>query len=227
MADDSSDSDPIAALLVAGLATQTYTPPVPTDERQFDGITPEDYHTYLEPSATLQAMPFGLANYEQLWRELRNDRYKAAADEVVWAYKGKTGRDRFAVLDHWIWTIFKPEIGSDFWQTGYFDTHIPVEGAYSVSSSGWIRVFGTRFLIQGATAVPKIAGPDATESRPTVSRAELASWHEVFRQVHPDAPEALALRSATAMFPDKRVPREYVRELRGPQKRGRPATRHD
>lgn len=228
MAGDDEQIDPVVAALLAR-RTDRVEPPVPATSREFHWIAAEEYETYLNPEATLAAMPFGAANRAQLWRELRNGRYKAAADEVIWTHNGKTGRDRLAVLEHWVWTLFEPEIGSDFWTTGYFDTHIPSEdGRYHINSSGWIRVFGTRFLPNAPLPPPPaVAAPEARAEKPTVAKSELVRWHDVFKQVHPDAPEALALRSASAMFPEHHVPRQYVRDLRGPQALGKPKARRE
>lgn len=62
----------------------------------------------------------------------------------------------------------------------------------------------------------------AERDRPTVDLAALRQWHELFVQLHPAAVEAFALKSAKAMFPDRHVPRQWVRDLRGAQKRGKP-----
>lgn len=60
---------------------------------------------------------------------------------------------------------------------------------------------------------------------PRVSGAHLKAWYDLYRTVYgDDTPEAHSVKSAQGMFSDKSVSRERVRELRGPQKRGRKPT---
>ena len=103
------------------------------------------------------------------------------------------------------------------------------------SWQGDIQFFGIRFWPDGLPggadnpfpSMGKRETASDDNSKPTVSKTELARWHDIFTKIYPDAVEALALRSATAMFPDNQVPRQWVRDLRGPQKRGKPASRHE
>jgi hypothetical protein len=224
--DDSKDS--IHALILAGMTDRpAYTPPVPTDRREFAQVAADEFASMLTPADTIASMPYGAANYEQLSRELRNGRYVAAAEEIIWTYNGETGRDSLAVIPDSIWSIFKPDASSDFWVTGYFDTSIPsATGAYTYAFGQWMRAFNTRIWVRPSFVPAPTRGAEADDrARPNVAMGDLQRWHRIFAEVHPDAPEALALQSAAAMFPDNRVPRQWVRDLRGPQKRGKPTSR--
>lgn len=66
--------------------------------------------------------------------------------------------------------------------------------------------------------------PDLSKTplRRAPATSDLRQWYNVFQGVHPHATEDEAVRSAKAMFPDLHVSRQSVRELRGPQKRGKP-----
>lgn len=213
----------LKALIEAGSSKPA--PPQHTDERQFDEISREEYESWLTPETMLEAMPYGMLNKTQLGRELRAERYRSAADEVIWAHDGFTGRDRLAILPRWVWTIAMPDVASDFWRTGYLDAWVPVNRS-AFDAGNWIRIYGVRFWAPGLQLPePKVSADSV--AKPNVAKADLARWHEIFVDVHPNAPEALALQSAAAMFPNNTVPRQWVRDLRGPQKRGKPPSRHN
>lgn len=186
----------------------------------------------VSPSDALEAYKLSTRSLaiSQLIRELRHDRVQAVCHEAI--PFGEDGRERihFAIVPTWVWWRAPPSEDADFWETGYLYTLIPAN-AGGTKIAGSVEFFGVRFwpdgLPGGADSAPSAESNEAQDkvTKASVSRADLARWHELFVQLYPDAPEALALRSAVAMFPDNHVPRQWVRELRGPQKRGKPANR--
>lgn len=141
----------------------------------------------------------------------------------------------FVHISQRLWQMWRDSGDEHFWETNgenaIFD-HYGSTGASGGSTPQ--RFFDVRFDPKTFSGKPPIAPPDAPDTKPegakdlpAVKRRDLDRWHEVFKATHPNAPEALAMRSAAAMFPDNRIPRQWVRELRGPQPIGKPKTRHD
>ena len=114
--------------------------------------------------------------------------------------------------------------------TGYLDVWVPSTiRSYSVELSGRIRLYGVRFWPDGDAfkAMPhgEEAQTEISDAKPPISDADLTRWFEVFSKVHEVSTEDMALRSAQAMYLDKNVSRQKIRDLRGPQKRGKPPNR--
>lgn len=162
----------------------------------------------------------------QIHRELRSGRIKALCEEVHVSVGNVIDRLKWVELDPWIWKLAAPSATADFWETGYFHIAIPATVGGS-GSQGSFELFRVRFGWLRSRSEP---GSEVDASQPgkaTVGKADLAKWFDVFSSIHPDAVEDFALRSASAMFPDNHVPRQWVRDLRGPRKRGKPASRHE
>jgi len=193
------------------------------------GPTEEEFAKWLTPQQALNCLP-GSWSYDTKvrWidRRLESGLIRSAAS----ASRGKsqqTATVALAAVPPQLWTQFACLAEHDFWKTGDVTFYSSTTG-YDRQWSGTLH--DVRFDPAGfQDAVPPEGGLASASTqdaeKPTVSRAELAKWHEVFKGVHPEAAEALALQSAAAMFPDKHVPRQYVRDLRGPQKRGKPPAR--
>ncbi len=195
---------------------------------EFRYAEPADYDASLSPEAALAKFPFEpITAVTQIHRELEVARVVGIAEHAIWRRDGETSQAYFLIVTTWFWSIETPLV-HDFWVTGYRERLFPAKG-YGISGDNWIKLFAIRFwFANSSTELPsKPAEPTERQEKPVVSRQELANWHEVFKSVHPSAVEAFAQRSAKAMFPDNHVPRSWVRELRGPQKRGKPATRHE
>jgi hypothetical protein len=111
---------------------------------------------------------------------------------------------------------------SDFWKTGDVTLY---RGGSLAGQFHDVRFHPSGFVKAIPSPGDQPAGEGSPSEKPIVARADLARWHQLFVQVYPNAAEALAQQSAAAMFPNHRVPRQYVRDLRGPQKRGKPPSR--
>jgi hypothetical protein len=120
------------------------------------------------------------------------------------------------------------ETGS-FWATGdLVYTH-----RFGIYEEVTFRHFDVRFEPESVYAIinrtpGEPVAPDPEDSEiiakgVPVSRTHLEAWYELYRQAYrgADDTEDTALKSAKGMFPGKAVSREKIRELRGPQKRGR------
>jgi hypothetical protein len=64
---------------------------------------------------------------------------------------------------------------------------------------------------------------ESDENRPSVDFEHLKLWWAAYSAAYPQHPEKAALASARATFPGHFVPRQWVRDLRGPQLMGRPS----
>jgi hypothetical protein len=173
------------ALVQALTRSQNPPPPVRTDERLFPEIASGEYASWLTPDALLSTMPYGLVNHAQLERELRADRYRSAADEVIWIHDGFTGRDRLAILPAWIWSLSFPELGSDFWRTGYLDAWVPKDPANPSAYQGnfW-RIYGVRFWAPNQVR-PKEPEPVAPEvfTAPKGGRPPKPWWDDLWAEI--------------------------------------------
>lgn len=166
----------------------------------------------------------------QMQRELKSGRIKAVCDEAIMFVDGQKTNQKFAVIGSWFWYLTYPDSDLDFWKTGYVQSLLPA----NIGQTEWqgdIEFFGVRFSPVNLPGFnqsndDEIATDDENE-KPTVSKSDLGKWYQVFLGVHEQASEALALQSAQSMFPDKSVPRQMVRDLRGPQKRGKPVNRRE
>ena len=218
--------------LAAAKAERDKKPFVVPDIRE----TSEDiYAQCVLPAAALDHFKFSTRELSvtQMHRELKSSRVQAVCHEAISFINGVSVRIPRAVIDTWVWHVGLPAPDDGFWETGYFRVLVP-ETVGQTSWQGDMEFFGIRFWPDGLPggadnplpSTRKIDAESEDEAKPTVSKTDLARWHDVFSNIHPDAVEALALRSATAMFPDNQVPRQWVRDLRGPQKRGKPAIRH-
>lgn len=139
--------------------------------------------------------------------------------------------DKIYTLTQDIWQECERHREADFWQTG--------DVTFSkASSSDWYSTttigtaFDVRFNPAGFTCTisprdNESAKFEPLKDKPTVSKSDLKLWHDIFKQVHPNGVEALAIRSAAAMFPDNSVPRQFIRDLRGAQILGKPKVRHE
>jgi len=160
----------------------------------------------------------------------------AKAEEIV-VWLGSQQKERHALtdIDPSYWLLAELPSYDPFWQTGEVTFKRREGRAYSDTL---IEAFGVRLIDSGVTrlmASLSISLPDAQASdtsedngdaRPDVSLADLRRWAEVFVGVYGDrVTEALALRSAKAMFPDSAVSRQRVRELLPSRKPGRPVSR--
>lgn len=137
--------------------------------------------------------------------------------------------------------IERNEIGADewlhvgentiFWTSGHLTYKVHLRGSNRHTA---IRHHDVRFepesvRIIGAPASKQAIAPrtdlEPAQKGPRVSDAHLKAWYALYCSVYPgDTLESHAVKSAQGMFPDKTVSRDRVRELRGPQKRGRKAT---
>lgn len=162
--DDDEASDPLRDAIAAAYQTQVYTPPAPTDRREFPEITEAEYRSWLAPQEMIDAMPYGIASYEQLRRELGADRYLSAADEVIWIHDGHTGRDKFGRVPSWVWRNYFPAIDSDFWRTGYLDVTVSKPGSYGYAAQTSLQIYGARFWSPAIAAAPAIASAVNTAS---------------------------------------------------------------
>ncbi|MCR2833309.1 hypothetical protein [Parerythrobacter lacustris] len=189
----------------------------------------ESYARCLHPEGALASLGLsskGLA-VTQLHREIRSARVQVIAHEAIWALDGTVISLSYPVIDAWYWHLSVPDEASDFWETGYFSASIPTTKGKS-KFRGTVEIYGGRFWpdnLPGGEGNPRPGQASAKDTRPPVPDADLRRWHEVFSQVHQHSTEEAALRSAQAMFPDNHVSRQKVRDLRGPQKRGRPGDR--
>ena len=205
--------------------------PIPYSPPPFAQATPEHYAESLRPRDLLARFPISneLA-VRQLRRELEYDRAQAIAHEGIWRLGDEQGRTPNLIVGSWMWQLTMPGVESDFWDTGYLEVWVPhTIHEYRVELSGVVRLYGVRFWPDGdallALPPPQTDGAAPTEAKPPVSDADISRWFEVFSQIHQGSTEDFALRSAQSMFPDNYVSRQRVRDLRGPQKRGRPTKR--
>lgn len=187
----------------------------------------EVHRSFLTPLELIEMMSLSTRELAvtQIHRELMSGRIKGLCEEAHIAVGDVLGRPKWVELDSWIWRLSAPSTDADFWETGYFKIEIPATVGRS-GIQGSFELFGVRFSSRSSSE-PDNATIAQEATKPTVGRNDLGRWFEVFSSVHPDAVEDFALRSASAMFPDNHVPRQWVRDLRGPQKRGKPAKRHD
>jgi hypothetical protein len=163
---------------------------------------------------------------ETLWRYLQLGKLVARAESMVFR-----GTDvAFAQIPEALWKSEPPEYTS-FWLNGMYETFardlneqqvLVTFFRVRVDPAGLARMVPQPAVVRTRESEPSKRKPPKSkppkQEKPVVPRADLARWHEVFRQVHPHASEALAMRSATAMFPDHHIPRQNVRDLRGPQR---------
>ncbi|WP_422059122.1 hypothetical protein [Sphingopyxis sp.] len=202
---------------------------VPDISEAFD----DTYAQCILPSAALERFKFSTRELSvtQMHRELKSSRVQAVCHEAISFINGMGTRISRAMLDSWVWHVDVPAPDDGFWETGYFRILVP-ETMGRTSWQGEIEFFGIRFWPDGLPGgvdnpLPsqrqEPSGDDAL--KPDVSQADLDRWHEIFTAIHPNAVEDFAIRSARAMFPENKVARQRVRDLRGPQKRGKPAIR--
>lgn len=214
MSDESQPPTSVANALL-GYSQPAELLPIPA----FRYAQPSEYAASLAPKDALIRLGFEkeLA-VTQLHRELDVTRIVGIAEQVVWRRNAESSTAYYFIVPVWFWN-YDIKADSDFWDTGYHERGFPTKG-YGFLPDNWIRLYAVRFWFNTQDADTPQEQVDT--DRPAVPRSDLARWHEVFKAVHPDAVEAFAMRSAEAMFPDHRVPRQWVRDLRGPQKRGKP-----
>jgi hypothetical protein len=164
----------------------------------------------------------------ELTKRLETGLVEAYAETVVIssAY-GQSETREFPGLSPNFWKEADLSYDADFWLTGQIDSGVNI-------------AFGVRFKPESIrriiplqqTATIAESPQDSTQTineiakAKPVSAADLEKWAKVFLTVHGDNPtEALALRSAKAMFPDSAISRDRVRALLPPRKPGRPASR--
>lgn len=215
------------------LLVQAYKPPepIPYTAPPFGSADPEHYAQSLSPRQALARFPY---DHElaviQLKRELEVDRVQGIAHEAIWSLGDNVGTLKHFVAASWVWRLAMPRHDNDFWDTGYLDVWVPSTiQRYSVELMGRIRLFGVRFWPDGDAFqmlnTSADSGTKPSEAKSPVAVADLERWYSVFVGTHEISSEDFALRSAQAMFPDNHVSRQRVRDLRGPQKRGKPANR--
>jgi hypothetical protein len=217
--------------LAADKAERDKKPFVAPNIRQTDSQT---YAQCVLPAVGLDHFKFSTRELSvtQVHRELKSSRVQAVCHEAISFINGKQERVPHAILDSWVWRVEVPAPDDGFWETGYFRILVP-ENMGRTSWRGEIEFFGTRFWPDGLPggADNPLPSTDRQEPgsddtlKPDVSKADLERWHEVFSGIHPNTVEDFAIRSARAMFPDNKVSRQRVRDLRGPQKRGKPTNR--
>lgn len=219
------ESDKLGDLLAQAFEEPFSQPPKLEPIPAFQYAKPSDYEVSITPLDAIAS--YGYARETavvQLHRELQVGRASGIAEHAIWQRDGEVHQSYYLIVPTWFWSP-QVTLDQDFWQTGYRDRFFPTKG-YTFDVDSWIRLFGVRFWFPNLAATRPLSTTTDSD-RPSVSRAELEKWHQVFAAVHPDAVEAFALRSAAAMFPDNHIPRQWVRDLRGPRKRGKPAKRHD
>lgn len=135
------------------------------------------------------------------------------------------------------WRLSEKDGTSAFWGSSDLTVHLSGLGSYNPGKD--VQVFGLWFnrsdieaMLPTAPTAPAAATPDArppepaAKPKPPVSSADLQKWADVFKVVYAGhVTEALAMRSAQAMFPDHAVSRDRVRALLPERKPGRPASR--
>ncbi len=205
-------------------------------------ISPDEYEQWLPPRVAIKMLepllPEPLAKTE-VYNRLCGGEILSVARTANWYHQSTVETKDLGKLGAFIWQMNKLHDHDLFWSTGTHKLSRPLH--HSSSTRHPVECFGIRFEPGGVQKVLRDSGVDlelakpspsegsgaiGEESKSSVSKADLARWHEIFAKLHPDAPEALALRSAVALFPDNHVPRQWVRDLRGPQKRGKPTNRH-
>lgn len=228
MADESDDRSALQNMVASAYKPRE---PIPFAVPPFQSTPAENYAKSLTPRQLLATFPYedGLA-VRQAGRELRYSRLQAVAHEAIWHLGEDQGKLSYAIVDDWVWWLTMPKISDDFWETGYLEVWVPSTiHEFHVELQGAVRLYGLRFWPEGDAfgALPGATGisDQSRSEKPPVSEADMSNWWRVFSGVHPEASEDLAQRSARAMFPDNHVSRQKVRDLRGPQKRGRPAAR--
>jgi hypothetical protein len=133
-----------------------------------------------------------------------------------------------------------------FWETG--DIRFWIPDNYHINLHCSVLYFGVRFDPTGIDdwvmefpanvdytekesiarpAKPMAREPSSSEvgeehsTLTPIAESKLRRWHEFFIDINPHGTEAEALAHAKATFPKNRISREQVRDMRGPQKRGK------
>jgi hypothetical protein len=228
MVDDSDEYTRLQKMLEAA-----YKPPepIPYSPPPFSSASPEHYAQSLTPRQVLERFPFDhQLSVIQLKRELEVDRVQGIAHQAIWSLGEDEGTLANFIAASWVWWLAMPRPESDFWDTGYLDIWVPSTiHSYRVELMGRIRLYGVRFWPDGDAF--KVLSTDTEEEaksqelKPPVAAADIERWYSVFSGTHEISSEDFAVRSAQAMFPDNHVSRQRVRDLRGPQKRGKPSNR--
>jgi hypothetical protein len=193
-------------------------------------VTAEDLDNWLTP---LQAVELLKSAYrsehlaiQTLLERLRGGMVQAVSRETK--LEGRKDSATLAPIPIAHWDFVRG--ASSFWTTGDLVYNFRPQGEYE---SLTLRHFDVRFEPKSVRAIigneadrAPVSGEspgEPTDKGLPVSEAHLQAWYEVYKQAYRGAAdtEDTALKSARGMFPGKSVSREKIRELRGPQKRGR------
>lgn len=171
---------------------------------------------------------------------------KSAAGTMVW---GSGSGQRSAAFRHipaswWESAVGVKQSYEHFWQTG--DVTVVLRDTYS-SSPRTVKLFDVRFEPSSVVAMlqkppakptarvtpqsplskdpmPVFDGPDDDDARdlPPVAEAKLKRWYEMFCELYPPKRQTnnTALEHARLTFPENRVTRARIRDLRNVRKPG-------
>ena len=211
--------------------------------KQGKPLTAAEFEQWLKPADALARLPT-----DWPFRTKRDWIYSRIADgSIIALARTAIGQERgreperatLAAINPVLWGEPFVTRDRDFWVTGDigFDDTPGIDLMWTMEPKDdqptrvytfrGVRIEPTSFARElGDDAPPAEPSPDADETESSDKRpvdpASLKRWHELFSQLHPGAVEEQAIKSAKAQFPDHHVPRHWVRELRGPQKRGKP-----
>lgn len=211
-------------------------------------LTAAEFQHWLTPAAALSRLSAGWTERQRcdaILHRMKNGSLLVVARSFVGIDAEGRKSQGFTILEPAMWSDPWRPRDRDFWTTGNieFDNDPGIDIMYRVNLYGeppndgpTIVVYFSdvrfhpetfEFAFEGQLVEEGEAesGEDEAEpsaDMPTVDRAALKQWHVIFAQLHPGAVEEQALKSAKAMFPDHHVPRQWVRDLRGSQKRGKP-----
>lgn len=194
-------------------------------------LTAEEFSAWFTPQHVLSLLGkhWGLSTAISAINErLRAGLVVAATESAVQTINGNVTKFQLAWIPPAGWVDHVFGYASPFWDTGQIELRLTGTGHYAGDT---LALFNVKFrpadILKMLPDEPSKDDKAATPDRPTVSQEDLRAWHELFQNLHPNAVESLAVRSAAAMFPDNHIPRQWVRDLRGPQPRGKPTSRHE
>jgi hypothetical protein len=203
-------------------------------------ISPEQYARWITPSDAIELLPedWGRGKIvDALTRELENGGIRSAARRGLIRSEGAETVLTYCLIDKIFWSERRWSIGTeDLWLTGQLSFHQGISPAWSILRKGsnpWVEhsFSGVRFHpedLSDAFSVETIS-KNQPLGQP-IAPAELKRFVELYLGIWGDAStEGKALDAARACYREKSIGRdpfrEVFRELRGPGKPGKPASR--
>jgi hypothetical protein len=138
----------------------------------------------------------------QLNRELLANLVQAVALKALWNDTDQHGTSLYAVVPYWVWRKVTLKEDSDFWDTGFLETHFPGE---DYNYQRWAQLFGVRFWPDGLPQTVENGSHQQAASKPKGGAPRKDWWDllwiEMIRRIQDDSlhPESAAALERTML----------------------------